>query len=776
MTIVVFAEKNKAAAKLATILSGGNSTREHVADLPVYSFVAKGDKYKIIGLAGHITSYDFDPAYRDWKAIDPAVLLTADPIKNITKKNYERAVRQLAKQADSIVLACDYDREGENIGFEARDIALQVKKVPVKRARFSSLSANEVQKAFSNLVEPDTNLALSADTRQILDLRMGAAFTRFMTLAVREKAYTKSILSIGPCQTPTCGFVYEREKAIRNFKPEDFWKIEAVFQAGSSEFEGVHRKGNIRDVGLAKQIYEKLQGTREATVFRLNIKEKQINPPYPLNTNEFLKRASKFLDISPEKALEIAEQLYLAGFISYPRTETNRYPEDHDFKSMLKNLLRIGEYSFFAENLLKTTVSPRNGTKDGHDHPPIHPIKAVSEKQVKNAVKLDNSWKVYDLIVRHFLANLMDPALFEKTHMEVHVKDEPFDCKGSVMKSEGWKQVYPFEISKEKLLPPVAEGDKVAVNKITNTKSQTTPPKRLTEAELLTLMDKHGIGTKATAPSHIETNKKRGYFEIKGKTISMLDTGFNLMDALGISVPILIQPEIRAKIEGLIEDVEKGKKSFDEAISEGTVLIQKMYTRLKSGKGDIVLRIAGSIKDEKLAEDKNNHIGKCDKCGRTLSIIRTDKGRFVGCSGYPDCRNTYPLPRKGSLDVMRSRECKMGGFAVLKVGGGKYYWSVGVGPCFNCEKQKLCFPPTVIGKCPSCGCDMVLIETKDSKFLGCARRCGFTCSYPQKGRVTLRKEICEECGWKIVRVKEPKKDARHYCINRKCNKKFKNLL
>lgn len=776
MITVVFAEKNKAAARIAEILSHGESRRTSSNDLPVYEFTRNGKKWKVMGLAGHITSYDFDDAYRDWKATDPASLLVANLQKSITKQNYAGAVMDLAKEADDLILACDYDREGENIGFEARDIAEKVRQVPVKRARFSSLSVKEVTAAFDNLVEPDMNLAMSAETRQILDLRMGAAFTRFLTLSVREKTRTEGILSIGPCQTPTCGFVYEREKAIRSFQPEDFWKIEALFESEGREFRGLHRRGNMRDRDEAAAVYRKLEGCREGKVMVRKVREQPLHPPYPLNTNEFLKRASGYFSISPEKALEIAEQLYLAGFISYPRTETNRYAEDHDFRAMLTALLKVGDYRDIAGRLLENEISPKNGKKDGHDHPPIHPIKASTRAAVGNAVRLPLAWEVYDMVVRHYLANLMKPALFEKTRLEIHIRDEPFDSKGSVLRDKGWMEVYPFETTVESLLPPVEEGETVDVKEIKNIKAETSPPKRLTEAELLTLMDKHGIGTKATAPSHIETNKKRGYFETKGKTLAMLDTGYTLMDALGSSVPIVIRPEIRARIEALIQDVEDGNKSMEGALDEGVGLIKQMYGKLALGKQDLVSRIAGTIRDTRLAEDKRNYIGTCDKCGRALTIRRTDKGRFVGCSGYPDCRNTYPLPRKGALNVVRSRECKKGSPAVMKVTGGKYYWAVGIGPCFACDMQKECYPPVVLGKCPQCGRDVILIETANSRFAGCSDRCGFTCSYPSKGRVTLRDEVCEECGWRIVRVKETGKEPRHFCINRRCSRKHRNLL
>ncbi len=768
MTVVAFAEKNKAAAQIASILGDGEVEKIAVEGLPAYEFKWKGEEWLVMGLSGHIMNYDFPEQYNKWSEVDPGVLLGVDPEKFVTRADYAAAVKNLAKRADKIILACDYDREGENIGFEAKTLAEEVTNVPFARARFSALSPKEVRKAFENLMDPDYNMAMAAEARQILDLKMGAAFTRFVTLSVREKARTKDILSIGPCQTPTCGFVYEREKVIRAFQVKDFWKITAIFSAKGGEFEGTHRAGNIHDKEKAAEIFKKLKGANEGLVAKKTVKETKTSPPNPLNTTEFLKRASRFLGISPELALEVAEQLYLAGFTSYPRTETNKYADDFDFKSLVFDFARQKEYKPFAESILIAPIVPKNGDKDGHDHPPIHPIRAASRGEVSSAVNIPQAPEVYDLIARHFLANLMPAAVFEKTHLHLLVKEDPFDSSGTVLKDSGWLEVYPFENKKDKLLPFVGEGEKVGIKKLSNTKSKTSPPKKLTEAELLTLMDKNGIGTKATAPSHIETNKKRGYFETKGKTVSILDTGFTLMEGLSLTVPILVRPDIRAKIEALIQEVEDGKKEFEAALDEGTALLKEMYAQLEANKKELTSRIAGTIKDEAALEDKKNYIGTCKACGHVLRIVQTDSGRFVGCTGYPDCRNSHPLPKTGTLAVLRSKECKKEGAAVLKV-GNKYNWAVGIGPCFKCDLEKECYPPETVGPCPECDGSMFLITFKDTRFLGCTKRCGYTHSVPKTGKLTLLDKTCESCGWKTFRLKEegesPEED---FCVSRRC--------
>jgi Topoisomerase IA len=768
MTVVAFAEKNKAAAQIASILGDGEVEKITVEGLPAYEFKWKGEEWLVMGLSGHIMNYDFPEQYNKWSEVNPGVLLGVDPQKLVTRADYATAVKNLAKRANKIVLACDYDREGENIGFEAKTLAEEVTNVPVARARFSSLSPKEVRNAFESLIDPDYNMAMAAEARQILDLKMGAAFTRFVTLSVRERARTKDILSIGPCQTPTCGFVYEREKTIRSFQAKDFWKITAIFSAEGGEFEGIHRAGNIHDKEKAAEIFKRLKGAKEGLVAKKTVKEAKTSPPNPLNTTEFLKRASKFLGISPELALEVAEQLYLAGFTSYPRTETNKYADDFDFKSLVFDFARQKEYKPFAESILITQIVPKNGEKDAHDHPPIHPIRASSRGEISSSVNIPQAPEVYDLIARHFLANLMPAAVFEKTHLHMLVHEEPFDSSGTVLKDSGWLEAYPFENKKDKLLPFVEESQKVGIKKLSNTKSKTSPPKKLTEAELLTLMDKNGIGTKATAPTHIETNKKRGYFETKGKTVSILDTGFTLMEGLSLTVPILVRPDIRAKIEALIQEVEDGKKEFEAALDEGTILIREMYAQLEANKKELTSSIAGTIKDEAALEDKKNYIGTCKACGHVLRIVQTDSGRFVGCTGYPDCRNSYPLPKAGALTVLRSKECKKEGAAVLKV-GNKYNWAVGIGPCFTCDLEKECYPPETVGPCPECDGSMFLITFKDTRFLGCTKRCGYTHSVPKTGKLTILDKTCETCGWKLFKLKgEDESTEEEFCINRRC--------
>ena len=774
MTTVVFAEKNKAAEKIAEILSSGSASRTSIGGVSVYTFSKGGEKWGVMGLRGHIMGYDFPEELNNWRAVDPAILLDTEPIKSVTQPTYSKAIKALSSGADTVILACDYDREGENIGFEAKTIAGEVnKKASILRARFSSLEQGEVIRAFDNLLEPNENLAMAAEARQILDLQMGAAFTRFCTLSVRQRARTEGILSIGPCQTPTCGFVYEREKAIRNFVPRDFWRITSIFTKKEHDFTAQHIMGKIFDGDVAASIFDSIKNCKSGVVVRKKVEEQQTQPPYPLNTTEFLKRSSKYLGISSDKALEVAEKLYLEGIVSYPRTDTNLYGDGFPFMKILSSFADIKcQYFDFVKHILSKPISPREGKTDGKDHPPIHPVKYVNEATLK---RIDpNAPAVFDLIARHFLATLLPPLTSEKTRYRLAVgeQSEEFNALGTVILDDGWHAVYTFETLNENTLPYVEMDESVAIKDITMPSLKTKAPKNLTEAELLSLMDNNGIGTKSTAPTHIETNKKRGYFEQKGKSIVILDTGFMLMQALESATDVLIKPEIRSIIETRMQDIEDGKKNFEDVLFEVRVLVREMYAKLSSNKDSLVNSIVSSLGESatgsggEKAVDAADKIGTCPDCGGILHIIRTEKGRFVGCNRYPACSCTYPLPKNGAIVMAKSKKCMLDeGHGIVKI-GGKYFWSVGIGPCFTCEKEKECYPPDVVGACPRCDAPVIIVRlaAKKTRFLSCSKRCGFTTGLPKSGTLTLSKDACEWCEWKMLRVTD-KGNKHEFCPN-----------
>jgi len=229
MKRLIICEKNIAARRIAYILSNGKAKQGKIYGIPYYYF----DDTIVVGLKGHIKKLDFPKEYAKWNQIEPKKLIDVEPVKKIGEWRIANAIRKLASQAKSVIIATDYDREGELIGVEIMD--LLPKNIEVKRARFSAITPGEIKRAFEKLGEVDFNLAKSAEARQYIDLIWGASLTRFISLASEQLG--KDFLSVGRVQSPTLALIVEREKEIQDFVPKPFWKIRLRMEKDGVEFE-----------------------------------------------------------------------------------------------------------------------------------------------------------------------------------------------------------------------------------------------------------------------------------------------------------------------------------------------------------------------------------------------------------------------------------------------------------------------------------------------------------------------------------------------------------
>src|SRR3990170_1422091 len=228
MRTLIVTEKNNTAARIATILSNGQMRRAYPHRVPVFTFSKDGDDYTVVGLRGHILNLDYPEELNQWEKVELKRLVWAEPVKVVTAQNVETALREVARGQDDVVVATDYDREGELIGVEALDIVREENPgVRVKRARYSSLTKWEIEESFRNLVEVDHALAQAAESRQVVDLAWGAVLTRFISMAANRVG--KDFLSVGRVQTPALALVVDREREIEHFTPKPYWKVRATF-------------------------------------------------------------------------------------------------------------------------------------------------------------------------------------------------------------------------------------------------------------------------------------------------------------------------------------------------------------------------------------------------------------------------------------------------------------------------------------------------------------------------------------------------------------------
>ncbi|MDH7506331.1 MAG: DNA topoisomerase I [Candidatus Thermoplasmatota archaeon] len=666
---LIICEKDIAAKRIAYILSEGKLKSYKLGKTPVYEFTKDNETWKVIGLKGHIINVDFPPGFNQWHKISPIELIEINPCKKVSEKSIAEALKNLAKQNPFLIVATDYDREGELIGVEIINLLKEYNKElnQIKRAKFSAITNQEIKQAFDNLVEIDYNLSSAGESRQIIDLIWGAVLTRFISLTTRKLG--KDFLSIGRVQSPTLALLVDREKEIKNFKPVPFWKIIATLKKQKT-FNAIHKKNQFWDEKEANEIFTKIQSCKEARIKKVDKKILKETPPTPFNTTTFLESAS-YLGFSAVNAMNIAEQLYIYGLISYPRTDNTVYPPSLNLKSILQKLSN-SEFSKEANEVLNNgRAYPTRGKKQTTDHPPIHPV------GVPTNIKLNsNQQKIYELICRRFLATLAKDAISETMDVSIEIANEEFKSSGYRVIEPNWKTIYTYFKENRKSLPELVEGEIVEVVEIKLNKDHTKPPQRYTQGSLIKKMEELSLGTKSTRHEIIQKLFQRKY--ITFSPLAPTPTGIAVVEAMGDCD--VVKPKMTATLEKDMDLISEGKKTLKETVKESRQMLTNVMKSLQRDSE----KIRTSIKN---AHKEQNTVGKCPVCGKPL-MIRTSKNkkRFVGCSGYPDCKNTYSLPQKGGI-ILTDKICSECGTPIVKIKSkGSRVWEL----CLNsqCKAKK----------------------------------------------------------------------------------------
>lgn len=635
MGMLIICEKNIAAQRIAGILSGGQVRKSALHGVPTYIFEWEGKEVVAVGLKGHIVGLDYPEKYNRWYGTDPRTLIAVEPVRVVEERDIAQALGDLARAAEEVVVATDFDREGELIGVEALEFITAARPdMPVKRARFSAITREEVFSAFTHAAAVDGHLADSARTRQLVDLVWGATLTRFISLASGRTG--QDFLSVGRVQTPTLALIVEREEAIQRFQPKQYWEVVAHLHK-SDDFTALHSKERFWDKAEADGVLGRVGSAHEAAVAEVKRARKSEPPPAPFNTTAFIAAASS-QGLSAARAMSIAEDLYTNGFISYPRTDNSTYPSSLDLRGILHKLAKT-EFGNCATALMaRPNLKPTRGGTQTTDHPPIHPVEAATRDSMSK-----ENWKVYELVVRRFLATLSDAAVSETTTARFDINGEVFVARGLKLLEPGWKDIYPYGWNREVRLPELAAGERVAVKRVEEVQKETQPPKRYTQGSLIQEMEKLGLGTKSTRHEILQKLITRGY--LHGATPAPTESGIALTDSLERYAKQITKPEMTSRLEADMDLIADGKKDVGEVVAESREMLDTVFTALEKNR----LKIGKSIRD---ALRRQSVIGNCVQCGGTIHMMRSRRGkRFAGCSGYPKCRQTYPLPQRGKLSA-----------------------------------------------------------------------------------------------------------------------------
>jgi DNA topoisomerase-1 len=723
---LIVTEKDSAARKIADILGGRATVQEHGRGrqkIKSYHFTHDGDEAAAIGLRGHVMQTVFPNTYRRWSLKNLGEMIAKPDLAWVVDGGAVStlaALRAAAKGATEVVIATDYDREGELIGHEALEIlrgdalrrhpndkpekakkaapsgrgkAAAAPPAPptpadadprVKamlpaavvdrhvRVRYSALTPEEVEAAFSKPSTVDFNLAEAAHSRQDIDLIWGAVLTRFLSLA--SYRYGSEYLSVGRVQTPTLRLIVDRELERRAFVPVPYWEIKATLERDGEKLEVAHAKGRFNTLEAAEAALARAQA-QTAPVTGYKAQPRRVPPPPPFNTTALMSAASG-AGVSPARAMRAAESLYLDGLISYPRTDNTVYPPSLDLHGSLQALSSWQPVAATAARLAaQPKLTPTKGKKRTTDHPPVYPV-GVPGKELSG-----DQARVYDLVVRRFLATLLPAAVVEGQRLDVQVGEEPFLARGSRVSEPGFLEVYEkYAAKRDRPLPPLRPGDTLAVLEVRSESKETQPPSRFGQGPLIERMEELGLGTKATRADIIQHLYDRNY--VRDNPVEPTELGMALVaafDAALAQAPVDISSSaMTAELERQMDRIGEGELRRSEVVAESQEMLEHAWKLLDGHIEGIRARIKSGAREDLT-------LGECKVCGGQLRVLRGKTGkRFAACVGKEGeepqppaaegerprrgCGQTFPLPQRGTI-VPTGKSCGECGWPEIKVMG-----------------------------------------------------------------------------------------------------------
>ena len=618
---LIITEKPQAAAKISSAL--GNAIKYSENRVPFYEIERDGEKIIVASAVGHLFNLTYSKGQTGW----PIFKLEWQPAHKgkgaAFTKNYYLLLNKLVKRAKKIIIATDYDIEGEVIGWNV--LRFIAKKKDAERMKFSTLTKNELVRAYENPMKTlDWGQAYAGETRHKIDWLYGINLSRALMSAIKTSG-TFKILSIGRVQGPALKIIVDRDREIENFKSEPFWQVFA--KANNLNFK--HPK-DIFDKKELDEFKEIENATAETTE-----KEENLSPPHPFDLTTLQREAYKFYRLSPSNTLKVAQTLYLAGIISYPRTSSQKIPKEIEPKKILRKL--ENRFPFVKE---ATRKYPIEGNKSDPAHPSIYPTGDF--KNLSGDEK-----KLYELIVKRFISCFsQDTKIANKRISLTADNGKKFTISGMKIIENGWTNIYPVKME-EKSLPDMKGETKI--DKIDFKKRETKPLKKYTATSLVTLMEKKNLGTKATRSSIVDTLFKRGY--IDGKSIESTELGKKLIESLEKYSPIIIDENLTRQLEEKMEEILQATENWEEkenkTIENVEQLILDISKEFRAHEKNIGEKLKEGITDLRDKQRENSRFMTCPVCKEgNLSIIysRKTKRNFVACDKYPDCKTTYSLP------------------------------------------------------------------------------------------------------------------------------------
>jgi len=728
MNTLILTEKPNVAEKIANFI--GKAKKNQYEGIKYYEVGEDGDKIFVVSAVGHLYKLRQSTPIKNYPFFDVEWVETfKNSKKNKYVEPYVKLIEEISTQADKFINACDYDIEGSVIGHNALAYAAKTDISKTFRMKFSSLTKDEIISAYENLNPPDYPMINAGLARHVLDWYYGINTSKAMTESLKKVSGRYVTLSAGRVQTPTLKFLLERELEINKFVSEPYWILFIEFIKDGIDVKASYQK-EFFDEKEAQDIFKDIK-EKSGIVKEISKKEKRINPPHPFDLGTLQKEAYKNFSYLPKRTQDIAQSLYEAGLISYPRTSSQRLPKSLNLRGIIEKLKKIDNYSNHCNELLKTELIPVEGKKDDPAHPAIHPTGEIPKKLKDDQVKL------YDLIVRRFFAVFAEPYVYQSISVEIDVNDHPFFASGRIGVDPGFLKYYgDYSGVEEVVLPELTKGEIIEKLKPKKEEKATKPPARYNPASAVSEMEKLGIGTKATRANIVDILYERNY--IDGRQIVVTDLGEGIVGTLEKYCPDIVSVELTRHFEEQMEKIQENEITKEEILSEAKEKLTEIFTKFKENEDDVGKELLLYLERE---ERRRNYIGICPMCGEGELFIRTGRfGPFIACQRYPDCNATFSLP--GNCFVAPTQDkCKICGFPVVTVTRKRSKPQV---VCINPEcPSKNNYTKSLDGrKCPKCGGELVLKKSFYGPFIGCSSypKCRYTEKIEEKKEETLNQE------------------------------------
>jgi DNA topoisomerase-1 len=679
---LVVCEKPDAAMRVAEALSDGAAQSLTVEGTSAFRFRRGAEEYVVCSAQGHLYGVS-DPF--DERAVYPVFDVEWYP-SNLIEENEAgtarrvAAIRKLAAGATKFVNACDFDVEGETIGFNVLRYACAGKEGSALRAKFSTLAKDDLVEAFKGAKQQgDEGLARAGRTRHFVDFVWGVNLSRALSQSALNLGHGYRTVSVGRVQGPTLNFLVEREKEIRRFVPIPYWKVKGVFEKDGKKFTVDYSEEKVRTKAGAMEVRKECVD-KEGVAGAVRKKIVMVGPPSPFNVGDLQKETYHVFGYSPSRTLQIAERLYLGALISYPRTGSQRLPSSIGFRGIMGGLGRIEAYSRDAGELMRGELRPVQGQKEDLAHPAIHP---TGEKPRRALDASERS--VFDLVVRRFLAAFGPAARRELVDVDISVGRHRFRLEGASTLYRGWMKFYgKYVWLRDSEAPAVAEGDRFRVVQVPVEEKFEERPSRYNQSSILEKMEREGIGTKATRADIISTLIARGY--VTGGSMEVSDLGLSVVETARKHAPSIITTELTREVERMLEEVEGGSEGEKTLVRDAVRSISEQLVELKGNELEIGRDIDSSLA---ATVEASSVLGPCPVCKTgKLRVIRSrkTKKRFVGCTNYGSgCRASAPLPQRGTIKGM-SKPCRHCSWPIIYVIRGRFPWRLCVNP--GCPSKK----------------------------------------------------------------------------------------